>query len=445
MKAGQERRQETGMRRTATCLAAAALAAAIASGASAADSDGGDPGGADLSGQVARLRAEIARQQRQLSEQQQKITAQQAQLQQLEDRVDARIRESTSLAKLRGAGQPGAASGGALQTAQAAPPSQQAVGQAPAEEKQRPEVAVLSNLGGVLTPRDHLTFEPFFEYDNQQFNQLFFSGTEIVSAVFVGGLDATSARRNTLIGGFNARYGITSDLEASLRVPYVYRSDREANTIDSNVLNTNVTGRDIGDIEFGLHYQLNTPTDGGAYYVANLRVKSDTGRGPFDVPYFTSGPNLGAQASLPTGSGFWAVEPSLTVLYPYDPVVLFANTGYTINIGKAIDKMVAPGQYFGEVDPGDVLRFSGGIAFSINDRVALNLAYEHDWVMSTTSVLNGLPASSDQLQIGMFVAGISYALSPSVTANVSVSVGATRDAPDERILLSLPISLDLTD
>src|SRR6185437_7630963 len=339
----------------------------------------------DVAAEIAKLRSEIAAQQKMLS-------AQQERLQTLEDRV--RLLPGGLLAgqlgTMRGAGEPGTGRVAQAPSAQQGKP----VGQAPAEANQRPQVAALADVGGVLSPRGRLTVEPSFEYANSQFNQLFFSGLEIVNAVFIGGLDATNARRNTLTPALNLRYGITNFLEANLRVPYVYRSDRESQGVNTTTLNRSVSGNDIGDIEFGLHYQVNQPTDGGAYYIANFRVKSDTGTGPFDVPFDANG----IQQSLPTGSGFWAVEPSLTILYPTDPVVLFANVGYTYNIGSTVNKQVGP-NFFGDVTPGGVFRASGGLGFGINDRVSLSFGYEHDWVMSTDSVVNGVNTSSEELQI----------------------------------------------
>jgi len=387
----------------------------------------------DLMQQVEQMRAEIAAQQRQLQ-------AQQQQLQKLENRVSAQAMGPSWLRSTRGAGETAIAAAplNAPQASQAQA-SQAPVGVAPTEVKERPEVAVLSDVGGVLTPKGHLTIEPSFEYDNQQFNQLFFSGLEVVNAVFVGGLNATSARRNTLTAALSGRYGITDRLEASFKLPYVYRSDRLAEgPVNTNTLNTDVSGHDIGDVEFGLHYQLNAPTDGSAYYVANFRVKTDSGTGPFNVPYNVTG----QQQVLPTGSGFWAFEPSLTFLYPNDPVVLFGNLGYTYNLGSTFNQTIA-GQTFGNVKPGDVLRASGGMGFSINDRISLSLGYEHDFVLATEEIVNGAKSSTEQLQIGSFIVGGSYAFSPDMTGNFNVALGATRDAPDVRLMFTLPITFDL--
>lgn len=413
------------------------LAAAMGAAPSAFAADSG------LAGEIERLRAEIAAQQKAIADQQAKITAQQRLLQKLEARVLGQAGDKPGLGTVRGAGAPAAAASPSDHTAaDPGPGDQRPVGVAPRETpKERPEVQVLSDLGGILTPAGHITFEPSFEYANQQFNQFFFSGLEVVNAVFIGGINATNARRNTLTAALNTRYGITSRLEASVKIPYVYRADRVflgPATGSTNVLNADVSGADIGDVEFGLHYQLNVPTNGGAYYVANLRVKTDTGTGPFDVPYNIQG----QQTRLPTGSGFWSAEPSLTVLYPNDPVVLFGNIGYSLNIGTDVNKRLGI-QNFGRVEPGDILRASAGLGFSINERVSLSLGYEHDWVLETESIINGARATSDQLQLGSFLAGISYAFSPMTSGNFNIALGATRDAPDVRILFTLPMTFDL--
>ncbi len=271
----------------------------------------------DLQTQIQQLRDQITAQQKMITDQQKKLSDLERKI---TDKASAKVADKTvgqkvqNLDAVRGTG-PGPAN-----VSQAQQP-ETPVGQP--EQKERPQVSTISDVGGVLTPKGTLTLEPTLEYDNSQVNRFFFAGTEIVNAVFIGGLEAENARQNTLIAGLNGRYGITNRLEANIRLPYVYRFDRTSNGPANETLQNSVYGNDIGDIEAGLHYQINQPTGGGAYYVANLRVKSDTGTSPFDVPFNV----LGQQTRLPTGSGAWAVEPSLTVLYPSDPVVLYGNLG----------------------------------------------------------------------------------------------------------------------
>jgi hypothetical protein len=37
---------------------------------------------------------------------------------------------------------------------------------------------------------------------------------------------------------------------------------------------------------------------------------------------------MNVETQLPTGTGFWAFEPSVTVIYPTDPAVLYTTLNY---------------------------------------------------------------------------------------------------------------------
>ena len=141
--------------------------------------------------------------------------------------------------------------------------------------------------------------------------------------------------RDTLTGAVSARLGITNRLEVDAKIPYVYRQDstlnRPVGAGTADVLNE-VSGNGIGDVEAGIHYQLNRGRDGWPYMIGNLRMKSVTGKGPFDVAIDTA---TGLQKELPTGSGFYALQPSITFLFPSDPVVFFSNMGYIYNMKRS--------------------------------------------------------------------------------------------------------------
>ena len=55
---------------------------------------------------------------------------------------------------------------------------------------------------------------------------------------------------------------------------------------------------------------------------------------------------FGVATSLATGSGFWAVEGGLTMLYPSDPAVIFGSLSYLHNVSRDIDNDTPP-------EPGD--------------------------------------------------------------------------------------------
>ncbi|MDZ3836154.1 MAG: hypothetical protein U0S49_02135 [Rhodospirillales bacterium] len=310
---------------------------------------------------------------------------------------------------------------------------------------QPPSVDLLADVGGVLTPRGTLVVEPQLEYTYDTANRFFFNGIEIVDALLIGIIEVNKAQRETLTASLAGRYGITSRLEADVRVPFVVRRDRltrqEVGEAEEGTDTLKMNG--LGDIDFGLHYQLNRGNGGWPFFVANLRAQSDTGKGPYDVD---------PEDEAPTGSGFWGVEPSLTVIYPSDPAVLFANVGYVYNFASNVDKTFTSGTTstrVEEVDPGDSVRASFGIGFALNDSLSLSLAYEHNWIAGTEQEQVDLgtgertTTSTDDFQAGSLLFGLSHGISEDIGVNVSVAVGVTDDAPDARITVRVPIAFDL--
>jgi len=302
----------------------------------------------------------------------------------------------------------------------------------------RPEVGVIAERGGVLTPRGALIVEPSIEYQNSNVREFTFQGVEVIDTVLLGVIQAGEEESDTITPAIGLRYGITNRLEVEVKVPYVYRDDRTSDeilTATSEPVDRSVSGGALGDIEFGAHYQLNSGTGGWPIFVGNLRVKSDTGRGPFDVDRDANG----IETEPATGSGFWGVEPSLTMLLPTDPAVIFANIGYLWNIERDVDENVG-GLQVGRVDPGDSVRFGFGMGIGINEKTSFSLGYKHDFIMETT-VEGGSDGNS--LDVGSLTFGLSYQVSDSVSINVNVDAGVTADAPDTRLMLRVPIKFDL--
>ena len=328
---------------------------------------------------------------------------------------------------LRGAGEEGSGQGA------------QPVGQAPEREEPRPEITAISDVGGVLTPRGRLVIEPSVEYSHSSTRRFFFSGVEIVDAVLIGAIEAEDARRDTVTAALVARYGITNRLEVDLRVPYVWRDDIELDPTDDDMNDERrLRSHDLGDLEIGAHYQLNDGLNGWPYFVGNLRFKTRTGEGPFDVPLDSAG----RQLEVPTGSGFYSLEPSLTFLYPTDPVILFGNIGYNYTFEDDVDESIGTST-FGEVDPGDSVSMSVGFGFGINQKFSFNLGYDHNIVFGTESEVNGQRLKSNRIQVGSLLFGMSFRPTLKRSISMNVAVGVTEDAPDIRVTFRMPWSFDL--
>jgi opacity protein-like surface antigen len=345
-----------------------------------------------------------------------------------------------------GAGEARAPHGSAeivLAQATEAPAGQpQTVGKPPEERRLTIEDLGALQAGGVLTPKGMLVVEPSFTYSQSGVNRFTFRGSEIVETVLIGVVEAEDADRDFYEAALTLRYGVTNRLEVEARIPGVYRDDRVGTT--ANLAGTDVEfeesldGSGLGDIEAAVHYQINQGGAGIPYVVANLRAKFPTGRGPFDVDRDP----FGIETELPTGSGFYSIEPSLTFIYPSDPVVLFANIGYLFNLERDVDKTIG-GQEIGEVDPGDSIRFGFGFSFAVNESMSFSLGYSQDLIQKTETEVNGVTTKAEKLTVGSISIGVAHRLTDWMSIDVGTSFGVTSDAPDVSLGVRLPIRLQL--
>jgi uncharacterized coiled-coil protein SlyX len=328
-------------------------------------------------------------------------------------------------------------SAGAVAVAQA--PTGGPVGEAPpAQPTANLNASLPPDNTGVLTRRGHFTIEPSLTYSLSSSDRLVFDGVEIITGIQIGVIEADNAQRNTGIGTFTARYGLTDRSEIEVKIPYLYRRDvvTTLQQRDQSISTTQeLNASNIGDVEFTGRYQLNGAGGAWPIIVGNLRVKSDSGTSPFTVPRDQYGVALG----LATGSGFWGVEPSFSFLYPSDPVVLFGNISYLHNFAANINRNIG-GAYVGRVTPGDSPGITGGFAFSLNPQFSFSLGYRHNYIFGTNTELSGTNQRSIALQVGSLLFGTAYALNSRYTLNAQLEMGVTRDAPDVTFTLRLPIS-----
>lgn len=378
--------------------------------------------------------------------------------------------------------------------------AQTEVGQRPEENDDEIDIAVIADRGGVLTPRGTLVIDPSLDYNHSSVNRFFFDGVEIVDAVLIGVLEAQDINRDSVTTGIGMRYGLTRRMEFSARTSWTYRDDRT----DAQVVNATgaraikeLDGSGFGDLDFGLNYQINKPKGNFPYFVANARFKTNTGKGPFDVDR-----NLqtGLEEELPTGSGFWTIEPSLTVIYPTDPAVLFANIGYQYTVDDNVNTAVldrcditavggaapidggsgltTPRDLSGEpgsvvtdengdtvtfpsscvatfafttdrdqrtinsVNPGDAISMSVGMGIGLNDSVSLSLGYEHTWVFGTETNQTRIQTTDTS---GIVEQVITRGTSKSADAQVgALLIGASISVADN-VGLNFNVAVGVTD
>lgn len=311
-----------------------------------------------------------------------------------------------------------------------------------------PAVAPIFDQPGVLTPRGKYILEPGLQYSYSSSNRVSLVGYTIIPALTIGLIDVREVKRNTFTANLTGRWGITNRFEVEAKIPYVYRSD----TVVTRPLNLTPSSQDeaftssgdgIGDVEVTGRYQLN---DGGLdkpYYIASLRLKSRTGKDPFEVlTDDAANPNAHQiQRELPTGSGFYTIQPGLTVLFPTDPAVFFGGISYQYNVKRSgVKGNFTSGQKdLGEIEPGGVFGFNFGMGLALNERSSFSIGYDHSSVGRTRQ--NGQYAlDAVRTELGTLLLGYSYRIDKSTSLNVSLGAGVTRDTPDVTLSMRVPVT-----
>lgn len=401
----------------------------------------------DLNARLEGLRKQVAEQSRQIDALKHSLTEQEARYREVHRALG--IRYGGNLASERGTGPQDAAN---AQIAQAQESTRQVrVGVAPSEETQPPPIAQVFEQPGILTPPGKRVFEPSFQYSYSSNNRVALVGYTVIPALLVGLVDVREVKRNTLTAALTGRFGLTNSLEVEAKIPYVYRSDstisRELFTGSSTERAFDTSGGGLGDIELAARYQLN---QGGAdmpYLIGSLRFKSRTGKDPFEVVTDcvtrcidnTSG--TGLPLDLPTGSGFYSLQPGVTWLFPSDPAVFFGGFSYTHNFKRTdVSRRVIGGsEFIGSVAPGGIIGMNVGMGLALNEKSSFSIGVDVNSVGRTKQNGVTLP-SSVRTQLGTMLLGYSYRYSEKTSLNFSVGAGLTRDTPDMTLNLRLPMS-----
>jgi len=408
---------------------------------------------------VNQLRQELAQQSKRLAAQERALKEQEKQLLAYKRMLENTMKEQQRRIDEMQAQQSGKAVPPATQRAAAKPPAapkaapprvaraEQAapavVGRAPEKPKESrpPRVAPISDQYTLLTPPGKFILEPTAQYTFASSSNVELVGYTIIPAVTIGLININSVDRSTLVTGVTARYGVTNRMEVEAILPYVARWDttitRPIATPNAPESAFDATGNGIGDVKVAVRYQLNAGAGDGPYYIGSMYFKTRTGTDPYEVPYDQT---FNLPRELATGSGFYSLQPGLTIIYPSDPAVFFGGLTYAWNIKRDIDRFIGVGfdtrAFVGEVDPGDSITANIGMGVSMNEKVSFSLGYQHSYVdedkISTTS-----DPRATSFQLGTLLLGYSY--SGKTNLNLLLGVGVTRDTPDAQLTLRVPI------
>ncbi|MDR6840754.1 acetate kinase [Pseudoxanthomonas sacheonensis] len=399
------------------------------------------------------LQRQINEQSRQLDDMRNSIETQERNLSQLQQALNEEL-----LANARARGLPAPAlSAGAMQVpayaqSSAQQPARQPVGQAPESQSRPPEVAQIFDQPGVLTPSGTLVLEPGLQYGYSSNDRVALVGYTIIPALLIGLIDVRQVKTTSATAVLTARYGMGNRFEMEARLPYVYiNSDtvsREifTGTAVDRVFNANGSG--MGDVEVTARYQLNQGGPDKPYYVAWLRYKSRTGTDLFEVTTdcvtrcIGNTTGTGLPMELPTGSGFNALQPGITWLFPSDPVVFFGSLSYLHNFKRSdVSRTVIGGQkeFLGDVEAGDIIGFNLGMGLALNEKAAISIGYDQNIIGKTKQ--NGEDvAGAVRVTLATLLLGGTYRFNDQVSLNVALGAGLTRDTPDLNFTVRVPVT-----
>jgi hypothetical protein len=354
----------------------------------------------------------------------------------------------------------GASTADASYAAQAEPQGPQPVGTPPALQERPPEVAQIFDQPGVLTPRGRFVLEPSLQFGYSATDRVALVGYTVIPAILIGLIDVRQVKTTTGVATLAGRFGVTDRMEVEARLPYVYiNSDTVSREIFTGSAQDDVFSADgsgLGDAELTVRYQLNRGGADRPFYIGWLRYKSRTGKDPFEVVTdcvtrcVANATGTGLPLELPTGSGFEAIQPGITFLFPSDPIVFFGSLSYLHNFERSdVSRTVLTGapegfpqtttEPLGDVKAGDIVGFNLGLGLALNEKASISMGLDTSFVGKTEMIGEDAPGAV-RMVLGTLVLGGSYRFSDAMNLNVALGVGVTRDTPDMTLTARLPIS-----
>ncbi len=243
---------------------------------------------------------------------------------------------------------------------------------------------------------------------SSSFQNFDFGNDQIVSIPTV--IDQRTVESNTVLFNTALRYGYSETVELSLNASM---SASDTRILDSG----NLAGKDsstaFNTLGVGTSYQFSEDDETPALIgFANLTLAEATTADADDYVFGRSA-NIGLRAYRVV-----------------DPIVFTATGGYRFASSRTIDDS--------KVDPGDVIYFSPGVAFSVNDVTTLTGGLNLSRVLADE--INGVRSGTDRTRAEMEF-GVGYGLSRNTTVRAAMRADVVGDG-GATLLLSFTRKFD---
>lgn len=217
-------------------------------------------------------------------------------------------------------------------------------------------------------------------------------------------------RRNSFGPGVTLRSGLPGRWQVEASLPYVFERIR------SNGQSIHSDGK--GDLSFGASHQFMAETDSLPSLVGSLSYQAATGRNT----------SYEQRPLVALGGGFPSLQASASATKRVDPLVVFGSLSATRY--QARDK----GGF--HVRPGNIYGVRFGTALATAPATSLRAAFSLNWLDKTR--INGAPVPTDDVNAFLELGG-SAVLTPSTAIDIVFAAGLTRNTPDFRLMVSLPV------
>ena len=321
---GQRRRQRRG--RAVLCAASVTALVMFAQPATsfAAAASG------DLNAEISSLRGQTEAQKIQLDDQQNQIERLRMMIETqtalmrkagLLDTADRNLAGQGSLdpARIRLISDSDQSTAGAAQPASAGASPE---GDADRPKSQRAADQLLVEAGGVLLPRWVAQIEPSVDETHVSNPRVNIFGYTIFNAINIGTIRVDDISQDVLNTNLSFRMGMPYRTQIDVRVPFTSAFLTQTKGIGTgSITEAKTNGEHLGDISATLSWQPIVERDRIPAVIVRAHATIPTGESVFQIPetYIDQGSET-QLLRTPTGSGYYAIEPGVTLVWRSDPL-----------------------------------------------------------------------------------------------------------------------------
>lgn len=219
-----------------------------------------------------------------------------------------------------------------------------------------------------------------------------------------------------LVNSLGIGYGFSSRISLSASIPLVYKYQQTGDDKEET---------DLGDIGFGLSYQVMQEVGRIPAILVSLGYTAPTGRSPYKID---------PENELSTGSGGHSFSMSCNLSKLLDPVIVFGSFGgsYGARVTGIDQKRYATGEptmVLEEVRPGWGLSYAFGLGFSLSYTTSITFRFSAshtsspEYRMRQLYDTRGRVYEGDDSSSASFALGTSWRLSPKTSLSVSLGYG----------------------